>query len=279
MNTHHKKFHSVTQKLLVPIAAMLCLCAQAAGTENPQENLQEENLNAASSAAESGGTEAMVELGKCYRAGYGVEKDYAAAVECFQKAADAGNTEAMINLGFHYYKGVGVEKDASKAVEWYQKAADAGNTEAMIGLGVCYEEGTGIKKDARKAAEWFRKAADAGDTYALVNLGLHCCYVAKDAAEGVRWLQKAADAGDGGAMLELGFLYREGQCVEANEAESAQWFRKAAAAGCRHAEYMLVDDENLSDDDYVDKMTAIIEHTLDKRRLLRAADDSHEDEE
>ena len=60
-----------------------------------------------------------------YHYGYGVEQDYARAMEWYEKAATSGNPSAMNNIGYMYEYGQGVEQDYAKAKEWYDKSAAA----------------------------------------------------------------------------------------------------------------------------------------------------------
>lgn len=87
----------------------------------------------------------------------------------YQKAAGQGNTDAMYNLGLCYKTGTGVKADARQAVEWYRRAAELGSAAAMNNLGVCYENGTGVEKDARQALSWYDKGAGSGSSKAGEN--------------------------------------------------------------------------------------------------------------
>jgi uncharacterized protein len=68
----------------------------------------------------------------------------------------------------------------------------------------------------------------------MVKLGV--CYaqgqgVERDPAQAADWFRKGAEAGDGGAMAGLGFCYAQGQGVERDPAQAVDWFRKGAEAG------------------------------------------------
>lgn len=57
----------------------------------------------------------MNELGLCYEAGRGVEKDIHRAAELYRQAAQSGMAAAQCNLGVLYREGLGVEQDDRKA--------------------------------------------------------------------------------------------------------------------------------------------------------------------
>ena len=109
-------------------------------------------------------------LGRCYKNGKGVKRDFREAVKWWQKAADQGNAGAQNNLGMCYYKGEGVEKDLREAVKWVRRAADQGHAFAQCRLGVCYEIGKGVDKDIDIAVQLYTEAAKQGETYSQKRL-------------------------------------------------------------------------------------------------------------
>ena len=59
-----------------------------------------------------------------------------------EKQAERGNADAQAELGRLYYVGErGIKKDYAKAVELFQKAVDKGNVYGKYWLGVCYDKG------------------------------------------------------------------------------------------------------------------------------------------
>ncbi|MGA2224972.1 MAG: PDZ domain-containing protein [Syntrophobacteraceae bacterium] len=145
-------------------------------------------------------------LASMYFNGWGVPKDYAEALQWFQKAAEQGYAEAQVNLGGMYFNGQGVEQDYAEAVKWFQKAADQGDTNAQNNLGVMYSKGQGVPKDYVEAVKWFQKAAKLGYAEAQYNLGLAFANgqgVPRNDAEALAWYRKAADQGDAEAQNKL----------------------------------------------------------------------------
>jgi uncharacterized caspase-like protein len=74
------------------------------------------------------------------------------------QAAESGDPEAQTNVGEIYERGMGVEPDYAAAAEWYQKAADKGYSRALFNLGTLYEQGLGVSKDGLKALNLYRQA-------------------------------------------------------------------------------------------------------------------------
>ena len=61
-------------------------------------------------------------------------KDYNISRNLFEISAAAGYSEAMLNLGRAYVGGWGVERDLEKAREWIEKALATGDNNAVVEL-------------------------------------------------------------------------------------------------------------------------------------------------
>lgn len=113
--------------------------------------------------------EKAARLGVIYAMGYGVPKEYTAALKWFNKAASFERDEhegtvlksvhiAEYNLGVMYENGMGVTKSDSKALEWYTKAEAGGNPYAQLKIGYLYANGLmGLGKNKDKATDLFTK--------------------------------------------------------------------------------------------------------------------------
>ncbi|KAK4984945.1 hypothetical protein LTR50_006285 [Elasticomyces elasticus] len=69
---------------------------------------------------------AVYELGNSYMNGWGVGKDRALALRCFEIAGSWGDADALAEAGFCYAKGVGCKKDVKKAAGLYRQAETKG---------------------------------------------------------------------------------------------------------------------------------------------------------
>ena len=188
--------------------------------------------------AEAGNIYAMNNIGEFYQNGFGVEQDYAKAMEWYTRAAEAGNMYAMHSIGGMYQNGFGVERDYAKAMEWYTRAAEAGNMYAMHSIGGMYQNGFGVERDYAKAMEWYTKAAEAGNIYAMHSIGWmyeNGCGVERDYAKAMEWYTKAAEAGNMYAMHNIGGMYQNGFGVERDYAKAMEWYTRAAEAGNPYA--------------------------------------------
>ncbi|CAG8126230.1 unnamed protein product [Penicillium nalgiovense] len=69
---------------------------------------------------------AMFELANCFRNGWGIAKDPAAARQYYETAANLGDTDAMNEVGWCYLEGFGGKKDKFKAAKYYRLAEENG---------------------------------------------------------------------------------------------------------------------------------------------------------
>ena len=123
-----------------------------------------------------------------------VPKDVELASGWFMRAAKAGHTDAMDNLGNCYKNGDGVEKDAELAAAWYAKAAKKGLPWGQFHYADVLEDGKDVTKDAELAVAWYLKAAKQGLADAQWRLG--CRIVdgrgtARDKELGEAWKERA----------------------------------------------------------------------------------------
>lgn len=84
--------------------------------------------------------------------------DLKSALRIWMPTAESGDVEAMTNVGEIYERGLGVEPNFEAAAQWYQKAADKGYARAMFNLGTLYEQGQGVPQDQLKALNLYRQA-------------------------------------------------------------------------------------------------------------------------
>ncbi|KJK61970.1 Sel1 repeat [Aspergillus parasiticus SU-1] len=70
---------------------------------------------------------AIFELGNCFRNGWGVKKDPAAARQYFETAANLGDTDAMNEVAWCYLEGFGGKKDKFAAAKYYRLAEQKGS--------------------------------------------------------------------------------------------------------------------------------------------------------
>lgn len=69
---------------------------------------------------------------------------------------------AVYELGISYMNGWGVPKDKALALRCYEISGAWGDCDALAEAGFCYTQGVGCKKDLKKAAGLYRKAAEGG---------------------------------------------------------------------------------------------------------------------
>ena len=181
-------------------------------------------------------------LGWFYQNGYGVEKNYSIAFDCYKKAADQNDAKAQNNLGYMYEHGLGVAENTTLAIEWYMKSANQGYAEAQYNLGYMYEIGKGIAQNIQLAIEWYKKAAIKGNPGAQYNLGLiyeNGDGVTEDLEVALDWYKKAAVQQNANAQYRLGLMFDKGIGVIEDVILAAKLYEKAASKGHEEAQYSL----------------------------------------
>ena len=86
-------------------------------------------------AAESGDTDAMVNLAGMYDYGGALKRDYETARRYYERAAAKGNPTAEDRLGRMYFNGRGVPVDYKRARKHFEVAASKGHADGMYALG------------------------------------------------------------------------------------------------------------------------------------------------
>ena len=129
-------------------------------------------------------------------------------------------------------------KDGEDAAErYFRRLAEGGDPAAQWWLGVSYQYGVGAPKDRKNALRWFRQAARQGNARAQESLR-----ATEDSAAGgedSEKLQIAAEQGSAQAQYRLGYRYWNGDGVERDERQAADWFDRAARQGLAPAQRML----------------------------------------
>lgn len=230
-------------------------------------------------AAEAGNADAMVDLGRMYNRGSGVEEDDTQAVSWFRKAAEKGHAGGQYWMGVMYRDGGGVTRDYTQAYEWFLKAADQGDANAQYAIGQFYEtDNYNLPQDYNKAYEWYLKAADNGADAALVALGRMYEYgrgFEKDEKKALEWYRKAADHGSDYAMIRIGSLYQS----QKNFSEAEKWYLKAIEQHGPNSAYAEFEMGSLYDDHYFNENASEAEKkaNYEKSRewYLKAAEDGY----
>jgi len=110
------------------------------------------------SRADQGDVSSQRELGRAFRDGTRVQRDYGQASKWFRKAADQGDAVAQMGLGDLYEHGKGLPEDGPAAVVWYRLAAEQGHVPALYALGRMYAEGHGVSREAVQTYKWLHLA-------------------------------------------------------------------------------------------------------------------------
>ena len=116
-------------------------------------------------SADRGCAESMGNLGRIYRDGRGVEKDFRKAAEWMRKAAEKNVAWAKNEL-FDILWNIDTPESMEEMISVATEFAEKGDGNAMGRLGRAYRHGKGVPQDLDKAAEWMRKAAEKNVAWA-----------------------------------------------------------------------------------------------------------------
>ena len=176
-------------------------------------------------AAAQGDSEGIYQLGRCHWYGWGVKKDLGKANELFLKAAEQGYAKAQCVVGKGYYYGQDVKKDYSKAFQWFEKAAAQEDQDAQFYLGLCYRNGNGVATDGKKAFLLFSKGAEQGRANSIRNLAdcymTGCDGIEKDMGKGLKLFESAADKGDEFSQMTLAMGFLTGLMIYSEKGGAA----------------------------------------------------------
>ena len=112
-----------------------------------------DNVEELENLANSGNVVAMLEVGKKFLLGNGVEPNYGKAKYYLECASERGSKQADYYLGKMYYNGTGVGTDYGRAKYYFEKSSEANNVFSTYYLGKLYFWGDGVEKNYEKANE------------------------------------------------------------------------------------------------------------------------------
>ena len=163
------------------------------------------------------------------------KKDATAAERCFREKAEAGDAAAQWWLGASYQYGVGAEKNHRQALHWYRLAARQGSQPAQDMLQAL----SGQAYDQQQL-ELLLERAEQGIRDAQYEVGRRFWNgdgVDQDHKQAADWFDRAARQGLAAAQCALGLCYERGDGVEQDMWQAAAWYQWAAQQD--HAEAQL----------------------------------------
>lgn len=122
------------------------------------------NLNIAQirQDAEAGSCVSQCQIGLCYLYGLNVEINYQEAFRFLSAAAEQRASRAVLNLGRMYAQGLGIEQNVPEAIHHFEDVA--WNTvdafPARLEMGRLYARGLGVPVDKDNALHWYSLALE-----------------------------------------------------------------------------------------------------------------------
>jgi TPR repeat protein len=193
-------------------------------------------------AAAQGDARGQYYTGLMYERGYGVTRSYPTALDWYRRAAEQNDPAAQSALARFYEHGIAVDRDPAERNKWLLRAAAQDSPQAENALGNIYRRGLDVPKDTAAAADWYQRAVKHGYTAAQVQLALmyeHANGVPRDYAQALELLRKAAAKQSAAAQNAIGVFYLHGLGVPRDPAQALHWFRLAADQGNTLAKFNL----------------------------------------
>ncbi len=191
--------------------------------------------------AEQNHAEANNYLGKIYKYGLGVDRDYKISFQYYKKSSELGCAAAMTNLGSMYLSGSGVEKSCKEYVKWYSISAESGFPLAIINLALSYIEGGCVSVDYSKAEYYLDKIDKESDYYnkkialeKLYGLGRNI-----DSTSALKMIEQIAAQDDIQFMLIFAKCLRNGVGKRKNLEQAREVYIRASLLGSATAQYNL----------------------------------------
>lgn len=176
--------------------------------------------------------DALVLMGRAYRARSDDKRDADRAFAYWLVAADRGSADAAFYAGRAYDGGIGTEQDFPQAQYWYEKAAEANHTGAIHNLASLYEHGKGtVGQDEEQAFSLYLRAVELGDRDSMsraADMLVEGRGTLRDFEQALELYRRAALLGETSAMWKLGDGYREGKVASRDLVESYAWYSVAA---------------------------------------------------
>ena len=239
-----KVWKKLSNTELPPTIITKCINYTKNGLTYYENKEYEEAIKNFREAAKYGYAPALVNIGKCYTEGKGVNENKILGMRYFKMAAEKGNHLAMHSLGNIYHNGEIVKKSDSLAHDYYSRAAAGGYAQSQYMIGQFYENGIYVNKNSNEAQKWYSLAATQNVPDALYKVGIH--QVVQDSinklsknklrkSPAIDYMRKAARGGNKEAQKFIVKCFAEGKYLKKSRKKSFEWMKSIAELGDENA--------------------------------------------
>ena len=182
------------------------------------------------------------ELALCYEAGFGVDQDYAKALEMYLSAGEANYAYACYRAGLYYRDGVhnNQNPEFDKSFAAFSKAAKLGYKLAEYEIAKATFYGEGTEENVAKALEMYTQNLQDNIWDAAVDLALYYEGDGDDASQAFQYMKQAVEeANIPFAIFRLGVYHYQGFGTPFNAAEAQKYLKVAAENGHPYAYLFL----------------------------------------
>lgn len=187
--------------------------------------------------------DALAILGICYDFGYGVNHDFAKALELYKKSAVLNSMYGQFHYGWYvFFFAKELDLDQKIGVDWIMNSAKQGSISAQFELGGIFDI---HYKDKEQAEKYYQQAAEGGDIRAQRHLGFMYIRLANNAA--VDYVEKHKNKYTVDNIDE--FWSKEKEHIAPLYNLAIKWLRIAAEKGDVDAQFLLGNAIQNSNDD------------------------------
>lgn len=215
------------------------LIASSASDQLTAEEELERELNASGLGAEDAENTLKQRRAKGMQAYQ--ERDYFTALGALYPLAQEGDPQAQRQVGIMFANGQGVPADGEAAARWLERAARQEDIDAQRLLGRMLSQGRYLARDTEQARRWLERAAANGDPNAQFYLAslYQTSEMQGSRQAAFEWMKAAAEQGHLAAQGNLGWMYLQGEGVEADQDAALYWLEEAAGRGLAMAQFNL----------------------------------------
>jgi TPR repeat protein len=164
--------------------------------------------------------------------------EYERALPVLSSAVAGGHAQATGLLGWLNEEGRGVPKSVEQAIVLYRSAAEKGDLPSMVALTRL------LPRSDPAASAYRRRAAESGSADGQYALGLELAAMGaamgdEKQAESHQWFLKAAQQGHRGAQVAVAARLLDGKGAKADSRAALVWLKPASGAGDPVANYLL----------------------------------------
>ena len=194
---------------------------------NTEESLRH-YISLSEQLTDEGNASAMIRLGRAFKEGRGVPRDFDMSKIWYLKAIELGHGWAKVEY-YDLLMKINTPESVSSAIEYASSESEKGNMELRARLGRAYRDGRGIDKDPVKAAELMKETHAGNPQWSKWEYFDILWSLNDPKTDYVMFIfaTKMSESGIGEMMIRLARCYRFGRGTNISTPLAREWLMKA----------------------------------------------------